>query len=110
MPKSLYLEMVKCDENEIDWSCRVCKTTKSDLKSIGATLTELEKSSDARLSKVETQLANLETSVKDTVREEVENAKETLSDSIKINLAETVEEIVNLRIVKTGLKILSFSS
>ena len=52
LPKSLYLEMVKCDENEIDWSCRVCKTTKSDLKSIGATLTELKKSSDARLSKV----------------------------------------------------------
>lgn len=95
LPKSLYDELVKCNDNDIAWSCKVCKVSKSDLKSISATLTELKESSDSRLAKVEDRLSSLETKVKETVRQEVKNVTGNVSDSLRDNLAATVEDIVH---------------
>lgn len=39
--KTLYTELSK-QEKELEWRCRICKTTLHDLQSIGAALTELK--------------------------------------------------------------------
>ena len=71
------------------------------MKSIGATLVDLKKSSDARLSQVEDRLANLEGSVKETVRSEVENATAGIADSVKNELAKSIDGIVEARLKET---------
>ena len=84
-------------DSGIDWLCRVCKSTKSDLKSINTTLLEMKKSNETRLSGVEDRLSHLESNVKVTVREEVELAKNNITESVKKDIAETVEKIVESR-------------
>ena len=94
LSKTLYLELMSSGDSGIDWLCRVCKTTKSDLKSINTTLLEMKKSNETRLTGVEDRLSHLETNVKVTVREEVELATNNITESVKKDIAETVEKIV----------------
>ncbi|KAH3751231.1 hypothetical protein DPMN_185783 [Dreissena polymorpha] len=108
LPLSFYQELVKLGDhrNEIDWICRVCKYFKSDLKSIGTTLNDLKQYSDARLTNFEDRLLKLESSVKVTVREEVEHVKSSISEtlkkdlveSLKRDLTESIESVVETRI------------
>ena len=53
LSKTLYQELMTSADSGIDWLCRVCKSTKSDLKSINTTLLEMKKSNETRLSGVE---------------------------------------------------------
>ncbi|KAL4219414.1 hypothetical protein ACF0H5_021994 [Mactra antiquata] len=93
MPKSSYQELVKCDKSfSMDWLCKVCKSNKSDLRSISCTLSDLKSSCDSRLTQVENRLTNLETTMKDTVRSETE--------TMKSELAESVNQIVETRLKK----------
>ena len=97
--KVLYTELVKCaDNDDIDWSCRVCKTTKSDLKSISAALVDLKTTSESRLTRVEDRLTNLEDSVKDTVKTEVDSTKTEVVESVKAVLAGAIDSIVEARV------------
>ena len=48
----------------MEYLCSVCKSTKSNLKSIGKTITDLKNSSEARLFKVETRIEALENTMK----------------------------------------------
>ena len=98
IPEALYTELVKCTDNDIDWSCRVCKSMKADLKNISAALVDLKTTSETRLTRVEDRLANLEDSVKDTVKAEVDCAKTEIVDSVKSELACAIEDIVEKRV------------
>ena len=97
----MYTELMKCNQDSdfaIDWSCRVCRSTKSDLKGISSTLQELKSTSEARLIRVEDRLSSLETSMKDTVVEEVEKVRSSLSTTLSGNIAKQVNDLVESRV------------
>ena len=101
LSKTMYTELMKCNQDSdfaIDWSCRVCRSTKSDLKGISSTLQELKSTSEARLIRVEDRLSSLEKSMKDTVVEEVEKVRSSLSTTLSGNIAKQVNELVESRV------------
>ena len=103
MPQSLYLELQKhADESDntalINWYCKICKGLASDMKTINTNVLELKKSNEERLNRMEDKISNLEKSVKDTVRQEVEVVRDELSNSVQKNLSETVSKLVDTRL------------
>jgi len=103
MTQSLYLELQKhAEENSnnaiINWYCKICKGLATDMKTINTNVLELKKSNEERLNRVEDKITNLEKSVKDTVRKEVEVVREELTNSVQNNLAETVSNLVDTRL------------
>lgn len=99
--QALYDELAKASDDgtsSLSWHCSACKNLTSSLKSINSNLLELKKSNDERLTRVESKISNLETTMKDTVRSEVDSAKEELNQVVQNNLAETVSNLVDSRL------------
>ena len=67
---------------------------KSELKSISYTLKDLKDTSEMRLSSVENRLSELEKTIPETVRSEVEKAQGSISETLNERLAEPVDKIV----------------
>jgi len=88
LSKVLYAEISKAEESDIEWMCRVCKGTKTDLRSINDTLKDLIRSNDDRLSTVESKLTNLETNLKESVEE-----SKKMKESVRNDLAEDIGKV-----------------
>lgn len=91
---------MKSDElvvSNIPWLCKVCKNMKLDLKSISSSIVELKNSNEMCLASVEDRLLQLESSVRDTVKSEMNSAKNEIAESVKKEIAETVESMVERR-------------
>lgn len=100
---ALYAELTKedsaCPGNDsVSWLCSVCKGMKSDLKTININILELKNTSEKRLTQVENRLDNLEGNIQDTVRKEVVSSRDELVETVKSDIAETVEKLVNARV------------
>ena len=100
---TLYTELMKAEEsnangNSLTWNCTVCKGMASDFGSLNKNILELKRSNDERLSSVENKLSCLETSIKDTVRKEVDMAKVEINESVQKKLSESVGNLVDVRL------------
>lgn len=88
LSKYMYTEISKASEAEVEWKCKICKTTKSDLKSIRDTLKELIRSNDDRLNTMESKLTNLEANLKESVEE-----SRKMKESVRNDLAGDISQV-----------------
>jgi len=99
VPPSLYAELQKLDDDAFPWTCPDCKKKAPvDWKTLNNNILDLKKSNEERLSSVENKIHNLESTVKETVKKEVDCAKEEINKVVQKNLAETVSKLVDARL------------
>lgn len=76
---------------DYDFHCKCCKQTKPTLESIDRNLKELNQRQEIRLTTLEEKVKRIDLTVKDTVKNEVQEAKNQIMEDIKSTITQAVD-------------------